>query len=326
MSRQAAVESEKYYRLRVLDFEAEVQKKIEDIKDLEKDVLSVGQKRTIWLKYLCSLDNVENSIFENKIAVVKNRAETLSSRLMTDILRLEGFYESQTLNYLIEVTKPTENGETLEERKRVVAALNRQSAEDLKEAVLYSIDYRKELGEQAVLLAAEINRIKVECVSHYKLVIQNIHDKLVAFLEDVKERKALKAKEHKKVTGDYLVLRHNAKVARELVVKSQKDAISGRIDLQSGIDKIIEDAQHQREVMERATAAELRLLTEDVRLDVMKKEKELDEITNRVEALRKKTSGEYKHLKSELKSYKSKYLELQQKRKLDITCWNNNPC
>ena len=93
-------------------------------------------------------------------------------------------------------------------------------------------------------------------------------------------------KHFKDITADYLILRHNARVSKEILIKKQNESSVARETLQIRMEKLLHDANQQRVRMEECANDELRVLTNDVRSEVMKNELELR--TNITEANQKK--------------------------------------
>lgn len=312
------VNQERLYKERVIEFEKEIRGKIDSLAILEKEILLMGKMRHIWLDSVCSVDATETAVYHKKFNILKSRSEMLSNQLMSDMLRLESHYESQTLKLLIEATRPFDEDETPESRKATTNALTREHIEELRMALEYSIDFRKKLIAAAEDIVSEVNSVFIENETHYKSVLDSIREKIESFALDLSSKVEGIAQNHHRVTSDYLVLRHNAKIAREIVSKSQNEALEARHKLQSRLDSLIEESNHQRDLMERAALAELKFQTEDVRMEVIQKERELDEVTSRVNALKSQRSTNISGLKAELKDYKRRYKRLETERQQEM--------
>jgi CRISPR/Cas system CMR-associated protein Cmr1 (group 7 of RAMP superfamily) len=78
------------------------------------------------------------------------------------------------------------------------------------------------------------------------------------------------------------------------------------------------ESEAQKEKMEKITASELKVLTNDIRTKVILKERELEEITARLEEAKSKRKSVCTDLKYNLRKYERKYDKLQIKRQRDL--------
>ena len=120
------------------------------------------------------------------------------------------------------------------------------------------------------------------------------------------------------ILGEYLVLRHNAKVARDILARNQKKNQDERQQLQDRLDQLIVESDAQKEKMEKITASELKVLTNDIRTKVILKEREFEEITARLEEAKAKRKSVCSDLKHNLRKYERKFDKLQIKRQRDL--------
>ena len=123
---------------------------------------------------------------------------------------------------------------------------------------------------------------------------------------------------YKKVTNDYLILRHNARVAKEILVRSQNEAKKVRNLLENNINKLMKESVIQRDLMEKHSEEELQVLTEDLRKAVIRKEREYENILVRVEGKKRHTKKVIKSHKQMIKDYDARYNALQKQRRGEI--------
>jgi len=311
------------YRDRVCEFESEITSKLAQLTQVEADLLRLSQLRQHWLRDVSDVDKFDGETFTKKLQVLKRQATLQQQNLMLDVLRLEGFQENQTLEYLTQATRPFEEGETKEQRAREMAAVVMENLQNLKVTLHKSNDYRAKLVSHIYDLSLELSKIKIEYTTQHSNLIAGLKDRVVQYLTNMRESVTSSSENHKRITGDYLVLRHNARVAQEVLLRSQKEAANARRDLQSKLDKLVEEATMQRERIETVSNEELRLQTDSIRSQVILKERELSELETRTHSYTTARKDATRKLKKELKRYNAKYDDLQEKRKADLKRMND---
>jgi t-SNARE complex subunit (syntaxin) len=88
--------------------------------------------------------------------------------------------------------------------------------------------------------------------------------------------------------------------------------------LQDKLERLTEDAAGQRERMEAAALAELKIMTEEIRSNVLRKEGEVNEVRRHIELLKSSRKQSSRDLRKAVKSYDSKRRALENKRKVEI--------
>ena len=311
------------YRELVISFENEYKEKVSSLNDLEKDILLVSGRRREWFKNIVSLDHEQAELYRKKVEIYKTRAELASVLLNLDIIRLDGHYETQTLNYLIEVTKPPHIDDSNEEISRNLSEINFKNAIILQDALSFSVDYRAKIASNILEYQLELESLKVEYTSNYYNAIQVIKNRLDAFAYQIKQKANNSESNNKELTGEYLVLRHNARVAQEILTKSKNEAITTREQLQIKFDKFLIDTSKERERIELASKEELKMLTDDMRNKVLRKENEAEHRKNYAKEQSNVFGHEFLGLKNELRHYNHLYEELQMKRGYELTNMNS---
>jgi len=306
-------------RARVLDFEAETKERLTTLTAVEKEILSVGQLRSRWLLSVSNIDEVETETFRLKMDLLKARADYAVLSLQVDKVKLEGHYESQTLNFLIQATKPLDLGETKEARARQLEQLAKENLDDLNHALRAACDVRSKMSREIHSGTLELSKLRNNNDNRHASVAGELQEKISAYAERMKDAVISSKKQHQKITGEYLILRHNARVAKEVLLRSQNEAALARRLLQEKLDRLIDEASTQREKMEAGAIAELKVMTDDIRNTVLKKEAEVNDSRRTIaqmEASRKHTA---KTMKAAIKSYDKKYDMLSNKRAVDVS-------
>jgi len=88
--------------------------------------------------------------------------------------------------------------------------------------------------------------------------------------------------------------------------------------LQDNIDKLLSESIVQRERLEKSSSAELKLLTDEIRQAVIRKEREYEDLILRVQRKKKEAKLTLKQHKKLVAHYDAKYDALNEKRRNEI--------
>lgn len=305
-------------RQRVVEFEKEMTLKLATLANIERDIAEVSEKRRIWLQSISKSDETGLDVFIAKLNILKLRAHLSSLHMTQDVLTLEGHYESQELNYLVSATQPMDEGETEAQRKASLARLQRDDSDVMLKFLEHSLQLRIRLGNTNYELQSTLKLIIDEIGLQQIAEEEEFQEKVAYYTSRMRASKELSGKHYQRLTEEYLVLRHNARVAKEVLTRSQNDAAKARTELQSCLDSIVHEAAVQREKMEKNSTSELSFLTEDLRSEVVRREAEVETLTQRVQLLKSTQKKEASQLKKDLRVYTLKYKSLQKKRKGEL--------
>jgi hypothetical protein len=305
-------------RERVLEFEKEMLAKLATLADVERDIADVSQKRRSWLENISRADDTGLDTYIAKLNILRLRAQLSALYMSLDVTRLEGHYEAQTLNYLVAATQPLEDDETPDKRKSVLLQLQRQDNDKMLVFLEHSLQHRIQLGNTNYDLQAQLNILTNEVGLQQEAEEQEFREKVAFYTSRMQHAMEESQRHYRRITEEYLILRHNARVAKEVLTRSQNDAAQARAELQGCLDGILCEAGAQREKMEKNAVAELKFMTEDLRGEVIRKEQDLENATMRVKVLKSRQKKEVSTLKKELRLYNKKYATLQRKRRADI--------
>lgn len=315
MSQRSRLES---MRNRILAFENEIDERIEALLVYETDILNTGMLRAQWLASVSSPVGGDSIGLRKQLEVLRTKSEFQASQLILENARLEGFQEYQSLGYLIAATKPYEDGETDERRKKSLDSIAQHDIDDLRDSLNHFIKQRSNIANNVCDLIREAETIKLEHEQQNKSVVGEMERRILLYTEQLREISATSKANDREITGDYLVLRHNSRVAKELLVRSQNDANFARKGLQEGMESVVLAATLQREKMEQSSEAELQDLTDGIRVRVLESEQELEELqTSRLKRLRSRKL-KIRLLNKSCGEFNSKYDDLQAQRKNDL--------
>ena len=305
-------------RERVVEFENEMRAKLATLANVERDIAEVSQKRRTWLQSISRSDESGLDVFIAKLNLLKLRAQMSSLQMTRDVVTLEGHYESQELNYLVEATQPMEENETEAQRKAALLRLQREDSDMMLKFLEQSLQYRIQLGNTNYELQSALSLIVNEIGLQQIAEEAEFNEKVAFYTSRMQKSVDISNKHYKRLTEEYLILRHNARVAKEVLTRSQNDAAKARTELQGCLDSIIHEAAVQREKMEKNSSAELTFLTADLRGEVIRKEAEAEALALRVRLLKSRQKKEVSTLKKELQTYTAKYKNLSKKRRSEL--------
>jgi uncharacterized protein YxjI len=302
-------------RERVLEGERELEKRLEGLVNVEHDILALGSLRKRWLTSVSNIDEVESETYHLRLETLRAHAELTSLNVLVDRGRLEGQYELQALNYLVASTKPMDDvKETSESRNRLLTHLARENMETLRSALRDSVEYRAKLARQVHEMIGILAKFRVDHDNRHKSVVDEVQERIGLYAERMREAVSAAKRQHHRITGEYLLLRHNARVAREVLVRNQNEAAMARKILQEKLERLVDEAAAQRERMEGAAATELKIMTDDIRSEVIRKESEVNQLRTRIELLDTSRKATHRELKRDLRRFEKKYDELNTKR------------
>jgi hypothetical protein len=308
----------KLNRDRVKEFEDEMKGKIQILDEIEKDMKETGHYRQEWLKNISQTFYSESDVHNRMIGVIKAQSELSALKLRLDLLRLDAQYDTHKLNLLIEATRPLDNKETPESRDLLLHRKARNNSDLLKVALENSLDFRLKLIDHNHELLVTLRKVKAQAEAELKVQADDVKRKLEVYKNRMKHSAEKSLKVYTTILREYLVLRHNAHVAEEILQRSQSDANRARIELKSCLERVLQEATSQKEQVLSGAEREISVQTADMRVEVMKKERELEELMTRVKRLQQHKKGQFIELQEELHHYNKQYATLQKKRREDL--------
>lgn len=304
----------KLNRTRVAEFEKEIETSLNSLDVIEKSMKDVGQQRKDWLENIAHSHQRGTDIYQKRLELIKVQGEMASLNLKLDILRLERQYETQTLSSLVEATKPLGERETEQEREVTLMAMARKDNDLLRDALQASLDYRLQLGNYIYDLSSRLSKIKAQAEAEHSTYADDLKTNLQQYMTKMNISMEKSRSLYKTIVKEYLILRHNAHVAKEVLLRSQHDATAARTELQKCLDGIVQEAAEQRERLETASHQELAVRVGDLRDEVIRKERQLEELIIEVRNLKSQRVGDYKELRRMIRKYEARYNKLQKHR------------
>ena len=308
----------KSMRSRVIAFEREFEDTNQSLLDFGKEISSIEIHRDDWLKSLHKSFDEESQLLQRKVQNMKATVELFESQLMVDNARLKGFYKSQTVQHLIAATKPYAEGENVSMRQEKLDRTSKINICELKEALNRSIAARSTLSCSVALLSEEVRKFQTGYRQQDTAIIYDIQNRVKQYADYLRKSSIILKTNERQITGDYLVLRHNSRVATEIRAKNRLSANLASSQLRESVAEQILANALQIEREEQSSESELQDLTDRIRCKLNTLEGELVELRIRKNERVKLRRSKIQDLEMKLNELDRKYETLQGQRKNDL--------
>lgn len=202
------------------------------------------------------------------------------------------------------------------ENDRILALQHqaRRDNDDLQALLQQALERRLQIGHEVADLSLALNRIQQQSELEQEEKADVLIENLTSYCDSMSDGAARANQLYSDIMREYLVLRHNSQVAREILLRNQHDATFARQQLQEKLQKMTKDAATKRIKNEVAAQKELKLRLTEHRASVVRAEKELEEAKLDVRELRKLKKSETHELLAKIARMEEKLRELQQRR------------
>lgn len=248
-------------------------------------------------------------------------------RLETSVIALQTILKEYELKevrgnqelMLIELsTRPLGNGETFEQRNRLIAETQASNQEKTSEWLISSLS--------AINIAkAKLNDILNE-VKNFEIGVQKTNEDMILaaqtqlqdFNEEMNKYITLSEQVKRKVTNDYLVLRHNARVAEKILCERRQAAVISREEMQRSLDNLLREAAERRLKVEESLSDEQARLVEEARATVMRRESDVFSLGAEVKSRKKELKREVTRIRESIRHYEGMYTKLSKRREREV--------
>ena len=312
------VNSSSFMRDRVHGFEEEMQRVLNGMDEVEKSIASINLARRSWLESVGGADEIDAQTYLKRLDSFRILANIEQTHVDADSVRLDEVYEKQQLSMLIAATKPYEDDENDEMRDKLLTKLALEGTKDMKESLEKSVDVRRKAAHDTGDMLRKTDVVLSEYEQRGKMREDEVKARIDAYIRRLDDSIKEGQKKFKSLTQDYLVLRHNCKVAKEMLQRSKNEAHKEREDLQKSLGSVNEQTKLHLERQEHACEEERKKLTASLRQTVIKKEREIDSLRADTQGKKDEKKNATKEYKKLIKDYEHKYSELQDKRRREI--------
>lgn len=125
------------------------------------------------------------------------------------------------------------------------------------------------------------------------------------------------------ITKEYLIVRHNSNVAKEILLRTHNKIEKKKLYYHEKINAIKENFANNKIEIESKINNELNNIISNIRNDLIYKENKYDMINTYIQNLKNSKIYDIKNIKKQIKEYNHKYILLEKKRKENIFNDNN---
>ena len=318
MTSSSSASTAENLRDRVLEFEREIDERIASLTESEAELISTSSLRQQWLAGVSASVGEDSAVVSKQLELLRAKAELANTQLLVENAKLDAFHEAQTLAYLTAATKPYDDGETAEQRTRALDALVKDNVEGLKEVLSASVARRAGVANAVDELVREVEKLKEEQETSNAVTLKELKGRISKYAAQLRECAAVSKNNYREITGDYLVLRHNTRVAKEILARSQSEASMTRKALEERLQRVKLEAELQKERVTESAAAEIQALTEHIREHLEQREHELEELKQAQEDQSGSQKTRIKELRHAIQMSNARYTDLLEQRTSDM--------
>ena len=143
-------------------------------------------------------------------------------------------------------------------------------------------------------------------------------DEISKFRQRLEENNDVAEAKLKKVTADYLVLRHNARVSAETLIRSKSETKQKINELHNSLKKVIEDNAEKMAKYTEILEIEFEAKVHAQRSRVMNLETDAEQKWSHIDQRKKRLLNTINDLKGQIKLVKKKYNSLQSRRRDEL--------
>jgi gas vesicle protein len=265
-----------------------------------------------------NIEVLEATLLRRRVEAIRDRLELMELDFALDRVRCEEVYESQQLKILLASTKPLERDEKKSDRNKKVSAMMQEATKAVTEAVSRSLSCHNVICDGAEQMGRNIDVFMIDQEKRSEIRIQHLNARFEKYISAIGDLVRVSEEKQRAVTEQYLVLRHNAKIAREILLESKNRGEREKEDLVARIQLIRDDVQNQLAKTEERFEQQLNDLIAKRRSEVLRGEEILEHDWADLEDTRKYLVSDSQNLKSALKEIKRKLKALLQRRERDL--------
>jgi hypothetical protein len=305
-------------REKVVEFEKEIGDKLYYLQQIEAKMNEINEKRIEWLKNISFQQVSGNSNFTSKVQLIKYQSVLISNQLKMDCLRLDSQLETLQLSTLVEGTRALDYKETLEQRELAMFLKSKTDLETIKVTMQASLDYRIQLANYLYQLLSNLKELQAITKKDAELNLENIQKHLRLFREQMQSFEVGSKNNYQSIIKDYLILRHNANVVQQIIVRNQNNYTQHRAMISKELEKLLHTAKEKQAKIEVTNSQEIISLTNNLREEIVNKERIVEELVKNITILKRQKFQNYQSIIKEITKYDTKTIKIEKNRKAEI--------
>lgn len=301
-------------RQRVSGFEEEYRNVIEKVAQGEDSIQGAVDLRSRFLANQEKIALLETELFHKHVEVLEHRLELIQLNLNIDKYALDGCYEELQLQQLISGTQQT-NGRNLD-------TIMRGGSNQLTARLQASILLRQDLVGESKLLLSRLEQVVRDhrCACDCKQ--STLTNLLTQLRDDFRKNNEKSALLLRKVVEESLVLRHNSRLAADLLSKRRLQGEIRETDISSSRNQLQSHLVVELRSVEESYQRELEIKLQHKRSEVTKLENDLEKIVTRNTNLKLKSKETFDKYVNSKKATDYKFDILQRRRREELVNWN----
>ena len=294
---------------RVLEFEKELLNSINDISQIELQLDSINEMRSRLFQFEETISNLTFEQFRKRVEILELETAILKSNMILEDFHSGGCYEEIALQKLINSSKKDHT--TKESNDHLIRMRINNTLQN-------SISYHQELIEKSKLIQNKFDQLRIELQTTRDSNENNLHQILTTYTRDINSNIQKSTLISRQVMEDSLILRHNCRIATDLLTQKRLGIVEKRKDLQDTLKNLQQNVEETLKNFEVSYTNEIEMKLQPKRKQVMKLEDYLENIRSISSDLRLKYQNEINHYKNTNKLIKYNYESLQNNRKEEI--------
>eukprot|EP01041_Mallomonas_annulata_P006844 gene6844-13860_t len=284
--------------------------RIKDFSDIRRAVYSG------WME----CETLESVELNKKLDILTRKIDETKIELELDVMDIEAHFDEHLIEEIIA------NVELPKSSMTVIGDISSSQKRAIKsdgQRLQQSIDLRSKLNTKLDNVLCSLNKlaqVEEKRIQMKKTEISNRSEFLQNhFIDDLHKSKEIL----QKVTNDYLILRHNSRIAQENLILQQNESNNHKLHLQQ-TNQFLEqhlqvEIQKTHDVLEKQMNLQLNFLQNQI----INYEEEIRGLKLIKKEYIFKRKYELKHIKETILKYNKKYNDLQEKRRVDIPIISN---
>lgn len=304
-------------RDRVLQFEREMSQNIDRATRIEKEIKSLAEMRQQYIDSMTSM-GTNYDLTNDHVRVNRSEASIIALDMILAEYEIKEVRGNQELHLIELSTRPLATNETYELRNQRIGEAQLQNQELAAEVMVGVISnaFNAKARLKNILHESKNYESAVQTASDDR--IKDVKARLEHFITSMQEYIAQSEVVKKKVTADYLVLRHNSRVAEKILCERRQAAVVAREEMQKNLNALLREASLRRSEVEESLKAEQSRLIQEARENVMNKENEVDELALQVKGNMRSLKNDRIRIKESIKNYEQMYKKLLKKREKEV--------
>lgn len=294
---------------KILEFEREFENSINEISKIELQLDSINEMRSRLFIFEENISSLTFEHFRKKIEILELEMKIIESNMILEDFQSGECYEEIALQQLIkESKKDYEIKESNDYSIRIKINNTLQS----------SISYRLDLVNKCKSIQSKFDEVRIELQSTRNSNESKLHQILTNYNNDINLNIQKSLSISNNVTEDSLILRHNCRIATDLLTQKRLALVQKRKELQDNLQQLHQNVEETLKNFDNSYMNEIEMKLQPKLKQVIKLEDYLENIRSISSDLRLKYQNDINQYKKTKKFIKYNYEILQLTRKEEI--------